>query len=125
MSWPERSAIPWGAIGAIVLLVLGEHFVARHWIELTDPVSLSWRYSTHAAENEARDCQVLCLGDSLVKHGLIPSVFERVSGDRVLNLAAAQASTILTHSLLRRAVDAGTPQGFDYQCQAGRVAGWS
>jgi hypothetical protein len=107
LSWPKRTAIPWGAIGAIVLLVLGEHFVTRHWLELTDPVSLSWRYSTQVAEYEARDCQVLCLGDSLVKHGLIPAVFERVSGDRVLNVSAAQASTILTHSLLRRAVDAG------------------
>ena len=107
MAGPRRSAIPWGAIGAIALLGLVEHFVAIHWLALTDPVSLSWRYSAQAAENEARDCQVLCLGDSLVKHGLIPSVFERVSGDRVLNLSAAQASTILTHSLLRRAFGAG------------------
>ena len=102
MLWSKRSKIPWGAIGAIVLLVLVERFVAVHWLELTDPVSLSWRFSTQAANAQARDCQVLCLGDSLVKHGLIPSVFERVSGDRVLNLSAAQASTILTHSLLAR-----------------------
>ena len=102
MSLANRSAIPWGALGTVALLVVIEGLVVRHWIELTDPVSLSWRYSAMAAENEARECQVLCLGDSLVKHGLVPSVFQQTSGQRTANISAAQASTILTHSLLRR-----------------------
>jgi hypothetical protein len=107
LSQPKRSAIPFGAIGMIALLGSIESVVARHWIDLTDPVSLSWRYSAQSAENEARECQVLCLGDSLVKHGLIPSVMDRATGQRTVNLSAAQASTLLTQSLLRRALESG------------------
>jgi hypothetical protein len=103
----KRSAIPWGAMGTVALLVVIEGLVVGHWTLLTDPVSLSWRYSALAAENEARECQVLCLGDSLVKHGLVPSVFQQTSGQRTVNLSAAQASTIFTRSLLRRALDSG------------------
>ena len=76
----KPSSIPWGAAGMVALLVVVEAFVGRHWIDLTDPVSLSWRYSAVAAETGVRDCEVLCLGDSLVKHGLVPSVIERTSG---------------------------------------------
>jgi hypothetical protein len=104
---PKRSALPFGAIGMVAILVSIESVVARHWMSLTDPVSLSWRFSAQAAENDSRDCQVLCLGDSLVKHGLIPSVLERASGQRTVNVSAAQASTLLTHSLLRRALESG------------------
>ena len=92
----------------MVALVIGiEGFIFRHWIDLTDPVSLSWRFSAQAAESEARNCQILCLGDSLVKHGLVPSVIERTSGFRAANLSAARASTVLTYCLLRRALDSG------------------
>ena len=91
----------------VALLVGIESAVARHWMDLTDPVSLSWRFSAQAAENDARECQVLCLGDSLVKHGLVPSVLERATGQRTVNVSAAQASTLLTHSLLRRALESG------------------
>jgi hypothetical protein len=38
---------------------------------------------------------------------LVPSVFKQTSGQRAVNLSAAQASTILTHSLLQRAFDSG------------------
>ena len=73
----------------VALLIVIEAFVAGHWIDLTDPVSLSWRYGRRAAETAVRDCQVLCMGDSLVKHGLVPSVIERTSGLKAVNLSAA------------------------------------
>ncbi len=103
----KRKAIPWGAAGMVALLVVIESFIVRHWIEFTDPVSLSWRFSAQVAEMTGPECDVLCLGDSLVKHGLIPSVIEKTSGQRAVNLSAARASTLLTLSLLRRALDAG------------------
>ncbi len=91
----------------LALLIGIESFVGRHWIDLTDPVSLSWRFSAQAAESEVRDCQLLCLGDSLVKHGLVPGVMERASGLKAANVSAARASTVLTYCLLRRALDSG------------------
>ena len=98
MTLPNQRSIPWGVAGMLALVVGIEGFVASHWIALTDPVSLSWRYSTQAAESEARDCQLLCLGDSLVKHGLVPSVIERTSGQKAaepFRRAGVDASDLL------------------------------
>jgi hypothetical protein len=91
----------------VALLIVFETFVARHWVDWTDAVSLSWRYSAQAAETDSLDCELLCLGDSLIKHGLVPSVIERTAGQKTVNLSAARASTLLTYSLVRRALDSG------------------
>ncbi len=100
--------IPFGVVGMLVLVVVIECFVGRNWLGFSDPVSLSWRFSAEAARTEAADSQVLCLGDSLVKHGLVPSVIEQQSGYRARNLSAARAPTLMTYFLLRRALDAGS-----------------
>ena len=106
--FPHRSSrIPFGVVGMIVLVVVIECFVGRNWLGFSDPVSLSWRFSAAAARTEAADSQVLCLGDSLVKHGLVPSVIDQQSGYRARNLSAARAPTLMTYFLLRRALDAG------------------
>ncbi len=81
--------------------------MARHWVDFSDPVSLSWRFSAEKAATEAPRCKLICLGDSLVKHGLIPAVMERGTGRRTVNLSAARAPALLTYTLLRRALDAG------------------
>jgi hypothetical protein len=98
--------VPWGVIGMCGLIVAIEASVARRWPDLSDPVSLSWRFADRAARNDAAGCDVLFLGDSLVKHGLVPSVLQRASGLRSVNLAAARAPTLLTYFVLRRALDA-------------------
>jgi hypothetical protein len=103
----RRSGIPWGVVGMIGLIVVIEGFVGRNWLDFSDPVSLSWRFSAEAARTEAAGSQLLCLGDSLVKHGLIPSVIEGESGLRTSNLSAARAPTLMTYFLFRRALDAG------------------
>ena len=103
----RRTATPWGVAGMIGLIVAIECFVARNWLDFTDPVSLSWRYSAAAIQTESRGCDLLCLGDSLIKHGLLPGVIEEGTGRRTANLSAARAPTLLTYFLLRRALDAG------------------
>ena len=104
----RNSRIPFGVLGMIGLVVVIECFVGRNWLDFSDPVSLSWRFSAEAARTGAAGSQLLCLGDSLVKHGLVPSVIEEESGRRTLNLSAAQAPTLMTYFLLRRALDAGS-----------------
>ena len=47
----RRTAIPWGVAGMIGLIVAIECFVARNWLDFTDPVSLSWRYSAEAVQD--------------------------------------------------------------------------
>jgi hypothetical protein len=92
----------------IGLIVAIESFVARNWLDFSDPVSLSWRFSVQTVQADAPGCDLLCLGDSLVKHGLIPSVVEGGSGLRTVNLSAARCPTLMTYFLFRRALEAGS-----------------
>jgi len=101
------TAIPRGAVGMIGLIVAIECAVMRNRLDFSDPVSLSWTYSVQAAETQAPGSDVLCLGDSLVKHGLVPAVIEQVSGRPTVNLSAARAPALMTYSLFRRALEAG------------------
>ncbi len=101
------STVPWGLLGAIGLIVAIEWNLGRNWLDLSDPVSLSWRYADDAARTDAAGCDVLFLGDSLVKHGLIPSVVTRESGIKSVNLAAARAPALMTYFALRRALESG------------------
>ena len=91
----------------IGLLVAIEKPIARSWLDFSDPVSLSWRFSTEAARTQAPGSDLLCLGDSLAKHGIIPSLIEAESGLRTVNLAAARCPTVMTYYVFRRALDAG------------------
>jgi hypothetical protein len=91
----------------IGLIVVIECFIARNWLDFTDPASLSWRFSAESVKTQSPDCELLCLGDSLIKHGLVPAVIEEETGRRAVNLSAARAPTLLTYFLLRRALVAG------------------
>jgi hypothetical protein len=102
-----KSTIPWGVLGMIGLVVVIESWVGRNWLDFSDPVSLSWRFSALAAQREAPGRDLLCLGDSLVKHSLIPALIEQESGLRTVNLAAARCPTWMSYFLLRRALEAG------------------
>jgi hypothetical protein len=91
----------------IALVILVEGTIWRRRLEWSDPVSLSWRFADRAARGDARGADVLYLGDSLVKHGLVPAVVHAESGLKGANLATARGPTLLSYFLLRRAVEAG------------------
>jgi len=91
----------------VFLIVAIECLIARNWLDFTDPVSLSWRYSALAARSQVCDKELLLVGDSLIKHALIPSVMRDVSGERAENLGAARCPTLMTYFLLRRSLEAG------------------
>jgi hypothetical protein len=104
----RRSAVvPWGLVGTIGLVILLEGTVSRHPQEFSDPVCLSWHFADRAARDDASGRDVLFLGDSLVKHGLIPSVLQAESGLTSVNLAAARAPALMTYFMLRRAIESG------------------
>jgi hypothetical protein len=100
-------SVPWGVVGMLGLVIAIEGTVSRRWLDFSDPVSLSWRFMDRAARSEAAGCDVLFLGDSLVKHGLLPSVIRTETGLRSVNLSAARAPALMTYFVLRRALDAG------------------
>ena len=103
----RRGAAPWGLVGMVALALAAEGFVAGHSIDFTGPDTASWCLSAAAAGRDAPGRAVLFLGDSLVKHGLVPRVFVARSGRSAYNLSVCAAQAPVTYFLLRRALDAG------------------
>jgi hypothetical protein len=91
----------------LALIAPIEAGVSRDVLDFSDPVSLSWRLAARAARVDAPGRAVLCVGDSLVKHGMIPKVIAARTGRDAVNLAVAQGSPPSTFFLLRRALEAG------------------
>jgi hypothetical protein len=103
----HRRAVPWGLLGMLGLVVAIEAAVARDVLDFSDPVSLSWRLAARSARVDAPGRSVLCVGDSLIKHALIPKVIAARSGHEAVNLAVARGPAPATFFLLRRALEAG------------------
>lgn len=107
MKRPSRNRWPFGLLGMLALVVLVESTLARHPLRFTNTASLSWRLGIEAASREAPECEVACLGDSLVKLGVIPEVVRENSGRTTYNFAMAQAPAPASYFLLRRLLEAG------------------
>ena len=104
---PLRRRCPWGFLGMLGAVIVVETFVARHRPEFTDTASLTWVMSGKAAAIKAPGREILCAGDSLAKHGLLPRVIAGRTGRPTYNLAAAGASAPTTYFLLKRAIESG------------------
>src|SRR5690349_12466238 len=100
----RRGAVPAGLLGTLGLLLLVESFVATHPLRFLDVIGLSRRFSAEAAVREAPGHDVLLLGDSLVKVGLVPEVVRGRSGRSAYNLAAVSAPAPATYFVLRKAL---------------------
>jgi hypothetical protein len=98
---------PWGLIGLLVAVATVEQRIEKHSFDLVNGASLSWRLNRKAACEEAKTADILCLGDSLVKHGVQPRLIEAMTGQRVYNLSVAAAQPPAAFFLLRRALSAG------------------
>ena len=103
----RRRRWPWGFLGMLGLMLAVESFVARHRLDFTNTASLTWVMSGQAAVMKTKGSEILCAGDSLAKHGLLPRVIAWQTGRPTYNLAAAGASAPTTYFLLKRAIDAG------------------
>ena len=106
---PDRCRVPLGALGALILLALVEVSLGGAPLRFADPASLSWRLSLAAAEGApGSTCQVACLGDSLVKIGVLPRVIEATTGQAAYNFAMGRAPAPATYFLLRRLLANGS-----------------
>lgn len=103
----RRSRVPWGLVGMVAMVALVEGSIWRHAAELSDYQSYSWRTSADAASGPAARADVLCLGDSQVKLGVVPRILEARLGGRAYNLAVLGGQAPSTFFLLRRALRAG------------------
>src|SRR4051794_38632096 len=107
MEMPSRTRWPLGLLGALALVALFETGLTSDPLRFTDTASLSWRLGIEAIPQEAKRCEVACLGDSLVKIGVLPEVVEAGSGMTTYNFGMAQAPAPATYFLLRRLIESG------------------
>ena len=125
---PERQARRSGGVppllGTMMMIAAVEFGVSRQGTAYQDPVSFSWLFSALAARHEAVDAEILCLGDSLAKHGFVPAIIEHKTGRKTYNLAVAAGPAPVTEILFRRALDAGArPSAIVFDMKPGLLAG--
>ncbi len=101
------AAAPWGLVGALALALVVEYGIHRHRLDLMHEIVLGFSYAGRSMEKPPR-YEILCLGDSLVKHGVVPRVLEERLGRKSLNAACMGGVTPLTYYLLKRSIDRGT-----------------
>lgn len=104
---PRASSVPWGVVGMLVLVALGEWGFSRVEIDVIAPWHWDWRHAGRAATGPAAKADLLCFGDSLMKFGLLPKVVEHATGRPTYNLSVALGQTPSSYFLLRRALRAG------------------
>jgi hypothetical protein len=102
-----KPRFPAGLLGSLVLIAAVESGVAASWISFTEPSALAWPLSHAAAVREAKEARILCFGDSLAKHGLLPQILGERLGEPAYNLALPASTAPAHYFLLRRALDAG------------------
>lgn len=102
-----RTNLPCGFALMLGLIFAVEGFVVSRDLDFVHPWSWDWRLTGQAARKSSRDCDVLCLGDSLVKFGVPPKVLEARLGCRAYNLAIGAATAPASYFVLRRALESG------------------
>ena len=109
MNEPKAGAArkaPWGLVGMVLLVLLAESAVERRGLDLLDVDDWAYRKAIKLARR-AKDFDVLCFGDSLVKLGVVPKAVEERSGLRTCNLAVSGSQALSSYALLKRSLDAG------------------
>jgi hypothetical protein len=101
------SRIPTGLLGLIAAVCCVEAVLGARANLFRDWMALTWAQAARSAQGEAAEARVLCLGDSLVKEGVLPRVLGRALGRPAYNLAVHGGSAPSNYFLLRRALRAG------------------
>ncbi len=107
----RRRSFPAGLLGMLALVIIVESGLNQYDRHLTPLAASNWRQTGALAATAAVRVDVLFFGDSLVKTGLIPAVFEERHRITSYNLALLGAPPPASYFLFRRALDAGaTPR---------------
>jgi hypothetical protein len=116
--------VPAGLIGMLAVVGVVETAVSRAGPALEDTVCFSWTHAARAAVEKGPGRDVLCLGDSLAKHGLMPRVIEQATGRPAYNLAAAASPAPVAYFVLKRAINAGArPRAVVFDLKPSLLAG--
>ncbi len=113
-----RPRIPLGLLGMLTIAATFEIYIAAHGGAFAEFSAADWRLTRRAASREAREAEVLCFGDSLLKFGLLPGSIERRTGLKTFNLSVLGGQAASSYYLLRRAIEAGArPRAILLDCQ--------
>jgi hypothetical protein len=91
----------------IGLVAAVERFEVRADPALASFHAMGWKYTSQKLKREVRGARVVCLGDSLVKHGVQPRLFERATGLKGYSLALNNGGVPAAYFLLRRTLAQG------------------
>jgi hypothetical protein len=106
--WRARAgAAPAGLLGMLALVLAAESFVTRHRLDVMELHEWQYRLARRTAARAAAGRDVLYLGDSLMKVGVLPRVVESRSGLRGHNLAILASQAPASYDVLRRALAGG------------------
>lgn len=100
-------ACPWGLFFALGAIFGIERSLARNELEYALDTAWDWRLGAKAAETEARDAEILLLGDSQIKVGVAAKIVESRIGGKVVSLARNGGQSPASYYLLKRALEAG------------------
>ena len=101
-----RGAWPTGLIGMFAFVFGVELYVAKHGAKFTTAHAAAWRRSGEVVP-KAVGCDVVAVGDSLVKNGLVAPVVADRLGMSVYNLAVPKGMFPGHDAVLRRLLRAG------------------
>jgi hypothetical protein len=99
------AALPWGLVGMIGMVAAVEAFAVRRDETLTSYQGNAWRFAARQLEDPGKSAEVLCLGDSLTKFGVIPQVLERATGKKSFNLALPNGPAPASYVMFRRVLE--------------------
>ncbi len=108
--WRMPSRLPLGFLGAMALGFLIERGIARRDYDFRSTMQWDWMLTRGAAASVA-NAEVLSLGDSLAKEGLLPPLLEARLGLPVRTLAINAGHPTAHRLLFRRALDHGANPG--------------
>jgi hypothetical protein len=101
------ASAPWGLVGMVAMVALGEWAFARCEMDVLLPEHWDWRHTGKAARTAAKGADLLCFGDSLMKASVLPAVLEARTGRTAYNLAVPMGPAPTSYFLFRRALRAG------------------
>jgi hypothetical protein len=101
------SRLPLGLFTMLVLIFACESFFARNALSFRRSWVWDWEISRGNAVSNAKDCDVLCFGDSLVKFSVLPRVLKKRGDLRAYNLAINAGPISASFIQFRRAIEAG------------------
>src|SRR5262245_19924888 len=103
----QRSQLPGGLLGTLVLMAAVELFFARISLDLNRPEYWLWYASSRSARHDVAKAEILCIGTSQTSHGVVPRVLEERLGRKTYNLAMCSSPPQADYFLLKRVLDAG------------------